>query len=99
MDSSRKRMTVRRKNIANDNLRMLSVNKHLHLCAGGAFKVFHVYKLFSFFLFDVIFINDVANCRTEKIVNTLVSNKWNILLTLNTTPFLLKDKGPAKLSK
>ena len=41
----RTRMTVHRQQTRNDDLRFLKVNKHFHLCSGGKFNIFPIYKV------------------------------------------------------
>ena len=41
----RKRMTVHRQQIRDDNLRFLNVSKHIHSCSNGYFKSLPIYKV------------------------------------------------------
>ena len=43
----RKRMTVHRQQIRDDNLRFLNVSNHIHSCSNGNFKILPIYKVFE----------------------------------------------------
>ena len=42
-----KRMTLHRQQTNHEELRFLNVNKHIHSCAGGKFKIFPLYQVHS----------------------------------------------------
>ena len=42
-----KRMTLHRQQTNHEELRVLNVNKHIHSCAGGKFKIFPLYRVDS----------------------------------------------------